>query len=326
MDRRVLLGAGAGALLAAPVAAWAQAGKIVRIGFLSPASASDPRMLGLLDAFRRGLVELGYVEGRAFRIESRWAEGRYERLPRLAAELVASRVDVILTVAVPAIRAAMEATRTIPIVMASVVDPVATGLVVSLARPGGNITGLSNMAPDVTGKLLEILKQVVPNASRVAVLWNPGNPGNAPQLRAAEAAGQALGIRLQALEARTRDDLDPAFAAMARQRADALLVLADVMLNEQRVRIAGLAAAGRRPAVYGQEGPAGGLITYSANTPDLFRRSATYVDRIVKGAKPGDLPVEQATRFDLVIDLKAARALGLTIPQSLLLRADQVIE
>lgn len=326
VDRRVLLGALAGALLAAPVAAWAQSGKVVRIGFLSPASASDPRMLGLLDAFRRGLVELGYVEGRAFRIESRWAEGRYERLPRLAAELVASRVDVILTVAVPAIRAAMEATRTIPIVMASVVDPVATGLVVSLARPGGNITGLSNMAPDVTGKLLEILKQVVPNASRVAVLWNPGNPGNAPQLRAAEAAGQALGIRLQALEARTPDDLDPAFAAMARQRADALLVLADVMLNEQRVRIAGLAAAGRLPAVYGQEGPAGGLITYSANTPDLFRRSATYVDRIVKGAKPGDLPVEQATRFDLIIDLKAARALGLTIPQSLLLRADQVIE
>jgi ABC-type uncharacterized transport system substrate-binding protein len=326
MDRRVLLGALAGALLAAPVAAWAQPGKVVRIGFLSPASASDPRMRGLLDAFRRGLVELGYVEGRAFRIESRWAEGRYEQLPRLAAELVALRVDVILTVAVPAIRAAREATRTIPIVMASVVDPVATGLVASLARPGGNITGLSNMAPDVTGKLLEILKQIVPNASRVAVLWNPGNPGNEPQLRAAEAAGQALGIRLQSLEARTPDDLDPAFAAMARQRADALVVFADVMLNEQRVRIAGLAAAGRLPAVYGQEGPAGGLITYSANTPDLFRRSATYVDRIVKGAKPGDLPVEQATRFDLVIDLKAARALGLTIPQSLLLRADQVIE
>ena len=326
MDRRVLLGALAGALLAAPVAAWAQPGKVVRIGFLSPASASDPRMRGLLDAFRRGLVELGYVEGRAFRIESRWAEGRYERLPRLAAELVALRVDVILTVAVPAIRAAREATRTIPIVMASVVDPVATGLVASLARPGGNITGLSNMAPDVTGKLLEILKQIVPNASRVAVLWNPGNPGNEPQLRAAEAAGQALGIRLQSLEARTPDDLDPAFAAMTRQRADALLVFADVTLNEQRARIAGLAAAGRLPAVYGQEGPAGGLITYSANTPDLFRRSATYVDRIVKGAKPGDLPVEQATRFDLVIDLKAARALGLTIPQSLLLRADQVIE
>ena len=326
MDRRVLLGALAGALLAAPVAAWAQPGKVLRIGFLSPASASDPRMRGLLDAFRRGLVELGYVEGRAFRIESRWAEGRYERLPRLAAELVALRVDVILTVAVPAIRAAREATRTIPIVMASVVDPVATGLVASLARPGGNITGLSNMAPDVTGKLLEILKQVVPNASRVAVLWNPGNPGNEPQLRAAEAAGQELGIRLQSLEARTPDDLSPAFAAMARQRAEALLVFADVMLNEQRVRIAGLAAVGRLPAVYGQEGPAGGLITYSANTPDLFRRSATYVDRIVKGAKPGDLPVEQATRFDLVIDLKAARALGLTIPQSLLLRADQVIE
>jgi putative ABC transport system substrate-binding protein len=188
MDRRVLLGALAGTLLAAPVAAWAQPGKVVRIGFLSPASASDPRMLGLLDAFRRGLVELGYVEGRAFRIESRWAEGRYERLPRLAAELVASRVDVILTVAVPAIRVAREATRTIPIVMASVVDPVATGLVASLARPGGNITGLSNMAPDVTGKLLEILKQVVPpgwpfSGIRVTPATHPSSGPPRPQAR-----------------------------------------------------------------------------------------------------------------------------------------------
>jgi len=327
VDRRAFLGSLSGGLLARPLAAGAQpAGKIARIGFLSPATASDPRMQGLVDAFRRGLGDLGHVEGRTFTIESRWAEGRYERLARLAAELVALKVDVILAVAVPAIRAAKEATRTVPIVMASVVDPVATGLVAGLARPGGNVTGLSNMAPDVTGKLFEITKQLVPKASLVAVLWNPDNPGNAPQLQSAETAGRALGIRLQPLEARTPEDLGPAFAAMARQHAEALVVLADIMLNENRPRIADLATAGRLPAVYGQEGPAGGLVTYSANTPDLFRRSATYVDRILKGARPGDLPVEQATRFDLVVNLKAARAIGLTVPRSLLLRAEQVIE
>jgi len=327
VDRRAFLGSLSGGLLARPLAAGAQpAGKIARIGFLSPATASDPRMQGLVDAFRRGLGDLGHVEGRTFTIESRWAEGRYERLARLAAELVALKVDVILAVAVPAIRAAKEATRTVPIVMASVVDPVATGLVAGLARPGGSVTGLSNMAPDVTGKLFEITKQLVPKASLVAVLWNPDNPGNAPQLQSAETAGRALGIRLQPLEARTPEDLGPAFAAMARQHAEALVVLADIMLNENRPRIADLATAGRLPAVYGQEGPAGGLVTYSANTPDLFRRSATYVDRILKGARPGDLPVEQATRFDLVVNLKAARAIGLTVPRSLLLRAEQVIE
>lgn len=327
MNRRAFLGSLTGGLLARPLAAGAQpAGKIARIGFLSPANASDPRMQGLVGAFRRGLVDLGYVEGRSFTIESRWAEGRYERLARLARELVALKVDVILAVAVPAIRAAKEATRTVPIVMASVVDPVATGLVAGLARPGGNVTGLSNMAPDVTGKLLEILKELVPKASLVAVLWNPDNPGNAPQLQSAETAGRALGIRLQPLEARTPEDLGPAFAAMARQRAEALVVLADIMLNENRLRIADLATAGRLPAVYGQEGPAGGLVTYSANTPDLFRRAATYVDRILKGARPGDLPVEQATRFDLVVNLKAARAIGLAVPPSLLLRAEEVIE
>ena len=327
MDRRAFLGSLSGGLLARPLAAGAQpAGKIARIGFLSPATASDPRMQGLVDAFRRGLGDLGHVEGRTFTIESRWAEGRYERLARLAAELVALKVDVILAVAVPAIRAAKEATRTVPIVMASVVDPVATGLVAGLARPGGSVTGLSNMAPDVTGKLFEITKQLVPKASLVAVLWNPDNPGNAPQLQSAETAGRALGIRLQPLEARTPEDLGPAFAAMARQHAEALVVLADIMLNENRPRIADLATAGRLPAVYGQEGPAGGLVTYSANTSDLFRRSATYVDRILKGARPGDLPVEQATRFDLVVNLKAARAIGLTVPRSLLLRAEQVIE
>lgn len=326
MHRRAFLGSLTG-LLARPLAAEAQpVGKLARIGFLSPANASDPRMQGLVNAFRGGMTELGYVEGRTFAIESRWAEGRYDRLARLAAELVGLKVDVILAVAVPAIRAAREATRAIPIVMASVVDPLATGLVTSLAHPGGNVTGLSNMAPDVTGKLLEILTQLVPKASLVAVMWNPDNPGNAPQLQSAETAGRALNMRLQPLPIHTPDDLAPAFAAMARQRADALVVFADIMLNENRLRIADLAVASHLPAVYGQEGPAGGLVTYSANTPELFRRSATYVDRILKGAKPGDLPVEQATRFDLVVNMKAAKAIGLVVPRCLLLRADQVIE
>jgi len=324
----MFVGVLAGGFLAGPLAALSQeAGKVYRIGFLSPAISSDPRMLGLLDAFRQGLAKLGYIEGRNFVIEPRWAEERYDRLPGLAAELVGLKVDIILTVAVPAIRAAQAATRTIPIVMASVVDPVSTGLVASLARPGGNITGLSNMAPEVTGKQLEMIKKIVPRAALVAVLWNPANPGNTPQLRAAEAAGRTLGLRLQPLEARTSDELDRLFATMTKSRPDALVVFADVMLNDSRARITELAAARRLPTVFSQDGAAGGaLMTYSASTPDLFRRSATYVDRILKGAKPDDLPVEQATKFDLVINLKAAKALGLTVPPSLLQRADQVIE
>jgi putative ABC transport system substrate-binding protein len=320
----VLLG---GSLLVAPALARAQpAGRVARIGFISPASASDPRMQGLLEALRQGLRDLGYVEGRNLAIEPRWADEHYDRLPGLAADLVARRVDVIVAVAVPAIRAAKEATRTIPIVMAAVVDPVATGLVASLARPGGNVTGLSTMGPEITAKQVEMLKQIVPRAALVAVLWNPANPGNRPQLSATESASRALGMRLQSLEARTPADFDPAFAAMIRQRADALIVLADVMLNDNRSRLVELAAANRLPTVYGQDAGGGGLLSYSANTRDLFRRSAGYVDRILKGARPGDLPVEQANTFELVINLKAARALGLTVPPSLLHRADHVIE
>ena len=320
----VLLG---GSLLVAPALARAQpAGRVARIGFISPASASDPRMQGLLEALRQGLRDLGYVEGRNLAIEPRWADEHYDRLPGLAADLVARRVDVIVAVAVPAIRAAKEATRTIPIVMAAVVDPVATGLVASLARPGGNVTGLSTMGPEITAKQVEMLKQIVPRAALVAVLWNPANPGNRPQLSATESASRALGMRLQSLEARTPADFDPAFAAMIRQRADALIVLADVMLNDNRSRLVELAAANRLPTVYGQDAGGGGLLSYSANTRDLFRRSAGYVDRILKGARPGDLPVEQANTFELVINLKAARTLGLTVPPSLLHRADRVIE
>jgi putative ABC transport system substrate-binding protein len=319
----------AGGLLAAPLAAEAQqAGKVWRIGFLSPSVSADLRLQGLLQAFRQGLSELGYVEGRNVAMELRWAEGKYDRLPGLARELVGLRMDVIVAVAVPAIRAAKEATRTIPIVMAAVVDPVATGLVASFSRPGGNITGQSTMAPEVVGKQLEMLKEIVPKASLVAALWNPSNPGNPPQLRGAEVAARTLGLRLQPLEARNPSDFDNAFAMMTKQRSDALIVLVDVMFNEHRTRIAHLATVSRLPAVYGlpEHAAAGGLITYSASTRELFRRSATYVDRILKGAKPADLPIEQPTKFELAINLKTAKALGLTIPPSLLQRADQVIE
>ena len=329
MNRRSFIGTLAGSLLAAPLAAEAQqAGKVWRIGFLSPSVSADLRLQGLLQAFRQGLSELGYVEGRNVAMELRWAEGKYDRLPGLARELVGLRMDVIVAVAVPAIRAAKEATRTIPIVMAAVVDPVATGLVASFSRPGGNITGQSTMAPEVVGKQLEMLKEIVPKASLVAALWNPSNPGNPPQLRGAEVAARTLGLRLQPLEARNPSDFDNAFAMMTKQRSDALIVLVDVMFNEHRTRIAHLATVSRLPAVYGlpEHAAAGGLITYSASTRELFRRSATYVDRILKGAKPADLPIEQPTKFELAINLKTAKALGLTIPPSLLQRADQVIE
>jgi len=317
-----------GFLLASLAAEAQQPGKISRIGFLSPSSPSDLRMQRFFEGFRHGLGELGYVEGQNIAIESRWAEGKYDRLPGLAAELVRLKVDVIVTAAVPAIRAAKEATRTIPIVMASVVDPVTTGLVASLARPGGNITGLSTMAPELVGKQLQMLKEVVPKSSRVAVLWNPANPGNAPQLREAEAAARTLGVRLQPLEARNPNDFDGAFAAMTRQQAGALIVLVDSMLNDHRTRIADLAAKSRLPAVYGlpEHAEAGGLMAYGASRSDLFRRAATYVDKILKGAKAGDLPVEQLSKFELVINLKTAKALGLTIPQSVLIRADEVIQ
>jgi putative ABC transport system substrate-binding protein len=329
IDRRTFL-AGTGALLlAVPLAAEAQpAGKVYRIGFLSPASPSDPRVQRFLAAFRNGLGELGYVEGQTIAIESRWAAGKYERLPGLAAELVRLKMEVIVTAAVPAIRAAKEATSTIPIIMAVVVDPVATGLVASLARPGGNITGLSLMTPELVGKQLEMLKEVVPKASRVAVLWNPANPGNAPQLRAAEVAARTLGVRLQPLEARGPREIDSAFAAMSKEGASAVVVLVDVVFIDQRTRIADLAATRRLPSVYGlpEYVEAGGLMAYGPSYIANYRRAAVYVDKILKGAKPGDLPIEQPTKFELVINLKTAKALGLTIPPSLLQRADELIQ
>ncbi len=317
------------ALLVAPLAAAAQQpAKVPRVGFLSPTSPSDPARQRGLAAFRQGLRELGYVEGHNIAIESRWADDKYNRLPDLAADLVRLKVDVIVAAAVPAIRAAKETTRTIPIVMAVVVDPVATGLVASLARPGGNVTGLSMMAPELVGKQMELLKEVVPKVSRMALLWNPANPGNLPQLQEAEVAARALGVRVQPLEARDPKEIDSAFAAMTRDRAGALMVLVDAMLVTQRTQIAGLAAKRRLPAVYGlrDHAEAGGLMSYGPHLPDLYRRAATYVDKILKGAKPAELPVEQPTRFELVVNLKTAKALGLTFPPSILIRADQLIQ
>ena len=327
MDRRAFL-AGAAALLAAPHAAEAQsAGKVPRVGVLSGGSRSEPVPTSAVHAFQQGLRELGYVEGQSIAIEYRWAEWKHERLPDLAAELVRLRVDVIVATIAVAVQAAKHATKTIPIVMVAN-DPVAAGFVASVARPEGNITGLSMMTPEVVAKQLGLLREVVPKISRVAVLGNSANPGNAPQLRAAQMAARSLGVRLQPLDARGPSEIDSAFAAMTRERAGAFLVLLDPMLSGQREQIAGLAAKGRLPAMYAlrQHVEVGGLMAYGANIFDLFRRMAIYVDKILKGAKPADLPIEQPTKYELVINLKTAKALGLTIPPSLLARADQVIE
>jgi putative ABC transport system substrate-binding protein len=316
-------------LPAAPLAASAQqAAKVARIGYLAVDRAASPHMT---EAFLQGLRDLGYVEGRNVVIEYRDAEGKLERLPALAAELVALKVDVIVAGGTPQAVAAKQATRTVSIVFAAAGDPVTSGLVTSLARPGGNVTGLSALTPELVGKCLEQLKQAVPRVSRVAVLWQPGAyPERTAKdmLKGAEVAGRALGVRLQVVEARGPADFDRAFSDMTRARAGALTVLPSTMFIIERRRLVDLAAKTRLPAVYAYREfvDAGGLMAYGADLADLFRRAATYVDKILKGAKPGDLPIEQPTRFELVINLKTAKALGLTIPPSLLLRADQIIE
>jgi putative ABC transport system substrate-binding protein len=327
IERRTFLGTLTGSLLAAPLAAKAQpAAKIARIGYLGRKANSH-----LHAAFLQGLRDLGYVEGRNVVMEYRDAEGRSERLPALAAELVALKVDVIVAVATPNALAAKQATKTIPVVFTALADPVTSGLVTSLARPGGNITGVSFLAPEQVGKRLERLKEAVPGVSRVAVLWQPGDvPETTAKnlLKEAEVAARALGVRLQFVEARGPTDFDRAFSDMTRARAGALSVLTSAMFFNERRRLVDLSAKHRLPAGYPwREGAdAGGLISYGPNVADLYRRTAFYVDKILKGATPGDLAVEQPTKFELVINLKTAKALGLTIPQSLLQRADQVIE
>jgi putative ABC transport system substrate-binding protein len=277
----------------------------------------------------QGLRELGWVDGKNIVIEYRWAEGRADRLPDLAAELVRLKVDVIFAANTSVALAAKNATGTIPIVMATGGDPVGLGLVASLARPGGNVTGLSfSVGMETVGKGLELLKETVPKVRRVAVLSNPANPSHALAIKNVSDAARAVRMQLQLLEARGPNEFDNAFAAMARERAEALLVVLDPFFGIHRAQLRDLAAKNRLPAMYGsREYPeAGGLMSYGADFRHNFRRSATYVDKILKGAKPADLPIEQPTRFELVINMKTAKALGLTIPQSLLLRADQVIE
>ena len=316
-------------LLAAPLVGAGQPRvRVPRIGYLSASSRKDLDAQQRLAAFQQGLDELGYAKGKNIAIEERWAEEKWDRLPDLASDLVRLKVDVIVTGIVPAIQAAQRATTTIPIVMAIVADPVGSGLVTSIARPGGNITGLSMIASDVVGKQLELLRDAVPRISRVAVLSNPGNPGNAPQVRAAETAARALHMHLQLVAVRAPSEIDQAFATITAGRADALLLAVDAMLLSRRQRIGQLAVTHRLPSVSGarQYAEGGALLTYGVNAAALYRRAATYVDKILKGAKPGDLPIEQPTQFDLVINMKTARALRLTIAPSLLLRADQIIE
>ena len=329
IDRRAFLASTGALLFAAPFTAEAEAAADVpRIGFLSPSSLSDPRTSRYFQALRQGLREQGYVEGQNIAIESRWAEGKYNRLPGLAGELVRLKIAAIVTYGGVATQAAQQATGTIPIVMAVVQEPVSTGLISSLARPGGNITGMSSMSPELVGKELEILKEVVPKLSRVALLGNPAQVGHAPQVHHAQDTARLLGVGLQVLEARDPSEIDKAFAAITKERAGAVIVLPDSMLLDHRIRIAGLAARRRLPlmSAMADHAEAGGLMAYGPSIADMFRRAATYVDKILKGAKPADLPVEQPTKFELVLNLKTAKALGLTIPPSLLGRADEVIQ
>ena len=311
------------ALLAVPLAVEAQ---VYRVGFLGSAPASTAPHL--LEAFRQGLRDLGWVEGRNLVIEYRWAEGRPEQLTDLARDLVRLNVDVIVSAGTPGPHAAKHVTRTIPIVMMAAGDPVASGLVASLARPGGNVTGLSLMAPELGGKRLQLLKEVVPGLSRVGVLWNSHSLYPRLVVREIEMAASAMGVRLESLEVRVPEDFQRVFEAAILGQVGALLTVEDSLTVTHRASIVDFAAQSRLPAIYGfrEFVDAGGLMMYGADLRDLSRRSATYVDQILKGAKPADLPIEQPTKFELVINLKTARTLGLTIPQSVLIRADQVVE
>ena len=324
MDRRAFIRAIVLITLCVPLAAEAQpAARVYRIGYLAmfPNPASR-------EAFRQGLRDLGWVEGQNIAIEYRYAHGRLEQLVDLAAELVRLKVDLIVTVSPQPVQAAKEATTTVPIVMVAVADPVTYGFITSLARPGGNITGVSLLFPELGAKRLELLREMVPKLSRAAVLWNAANPFRALDLKVAQAGARALGVTLQSLEVRGPDDFDRAFEAASRERARALITLEDPLTVTHRTRIVGLAAKHRLPALYGLREfvDAGGLMSYAPILLDNFRRAATYVDKILKGANPADLPVEQPTKFELVINMKTAKALGLTIPPSVLGRADQVIE
>jgi putative ABC transport system substrate-binding protein len=332
MDRRAFLARTGAVLLAAPFAAEAQqAGKVARIGFLVTGSLESREARAILDAFRQGLRERGYVEGQNIVIEYRSADGKIERLPGLAIELVRLKVDLIIAGNTPMARAAQQATTSIPIVGSVMGDPVGDGLVASLARPGGNITGLTFLGPELVPKRLGLLKEALPRVSRVAALWHPGSFGDRTirdMLKETEAAARTLGVQLQLVEVRGPDDFDRAFSTMTKERTEALVQVPSTMLFNERRHIVALVTKHRLPSMFHAREfvELGGLISYGASITDLYRRAATYVDKILKGARPADLPVEQPTKFELVINLKTAKALGLTIPQSLLLRADEVIQ
>ena len=298
--------------------------KIPRIGVLVAGSPSSIQ----IEAFRQGLRDFGYVEGQTIAIEYRWAEGKFDRLPDLAAELVRRRVDVIFAAAAPSIRAARQATKTIPIVFEMLADPVSAGFVRSLAEPGGNLTGVAGLAPELSGKRLELLKEIVPRLKRVAILGNPSNPNFRSVLTETEIAAPSLGLQLQVIEVKEPAELQSAFSAMNKGRAAALSIIPDPMLVSEQKRIIDLAAKARLPAIYGTSVAveAGGLIAYARSPSQMFRRVAYYVDRILKGAKPADLPVEQPIKFEFIINLKAAKQIGLTIPPNVLARADRVIK
>jgi putative tryptophan/tyrosine transport system substrate-binding protein len=303
-----------------PLAADAQqAKKVPRIGIMEYSASWEP--------FLQGLRDLGYTEGQTIAIEYRHAEGKSDRLAEVASQLVRLQVDVIMTWGTPATLAAKQATQTIPIVMLGVAEPLSTGLVASLARPGENITGMTTVAAELSAKRLQLLLEVVPKISRVAFLWNPANPGSTAQFENVQAAAQVLGVALLSVEVRSPDEFEGAFATIMRERADAFMLTAEPMHQLHAGWIIGFAAKSRLPAMYAvkENVVAGGLMSYGTSLPDSFRRAAYYVDRILKGAKPADLPIEQPTKFQLVINLKTAQALGLTIPPTLLFQADEVI-
>jgi putative ABC transport system substrate-binding protein len=326
MDRRTFIASTIGAILSAPLTAQAQpAGKVHRIGFLwdSPAVFPDA-----IEAFRLGLRDLGYVEGRNLAIEYRWAEGKPERMREFAQELVRLKVDVIMAPSSIYTAAAKQATATIPVIFMSHADPLGSGHVASLARPGGNVTGLSLMMTETNVKSLELFKEAVPGLSRVAVIWDPATPSHEPGLKAIELAGPLLGLRIQPVAVRRAAEYESAFLAMVRERANGVLVLSTPLFIAGAKRLAELALTHKLPSLFGPKHHvvAGGLMSYSPDRADLWRRGAVIVDKILKGVKPADLPVEQPMKFELVINLKTAKALGVTIPQSLLQRADQVVQ
>ena len=328
MDRRAFIGSVAGGLLASPLAGEAQqVGKVARIGLLTPSSSAGSGHL--VEAFREGIRELGYIEGKTFVLEARYGDGKSERLVDLARELVRLKADVIVTSTDAATAAVRRQTRTMPIVMAFGTDPVGTGFVASLGRPGGNVTGLSNITTELGGKRLELLREAVPRLARVAFIWNPDVRGAVLDYKETESRARSLHLELQSLEVSTADDLDRAFATLTGERVQAFIVAAaNIVMFARRAAIARFAQSNRLASMYAAKEyvDVGGLMSYGASVSDMFRRSAFYVDKILKGAKPADLPVEQPAKFELVINLKTAKALGLTVPQALLARSDEVID